>query len=150
MSSLLSDAEKTELNAVYKNLADTFARPLVAYHEAEKVVLISDPNFNRLRKFNQSSTKVENIKIERTIQARVYYAPKQENPVQSFGGQGPQNKLRVSDGMVRIKIHIDDYDFMAKAKKVELDGNLYDIDTVERPHGLFGVEYYTYWLQRSQ
>jgi len=149
MASLLSTTDKAALVSAYENLVDTFKRPIVVYHEAEKTVVISDPNYNRLRKFSQNTRNPDNTPVSRTINARIYYASKQGSPFNTFG-QSPQNKAKIDDGMVRIKIHADDFEFMSKAKKIELDGNLFDVDSVERPHGLFDTEYYTYWLKRSQ
>lgn len=151
MASLLTDAQKAALATAFQDVVDTFSRALVVYHEPEKVIISSDVNYNRLNTVNQNAHNPQNVPIYRTIMARIWYAPKMTNPFAVYSyTNNPQDKIKMADGMVRIKVKSDDFSFIGRAKRIELDGNLFDIDTVERPHGLFGVDYYTYWLKRVQ
>lgn len=152
-TSLLSDTEKAELVTAFADLVETFVRPLVAYQEAEKIVLISDPKYNRLNRINQTNLTPQYSSIAQIINARILY---EKNMSVYFGDlsksrqEGTQNKIPMTDGIVRIKVDADGFAFIGRAKRVELDGNMFEIITVESPHGLFGAEYYTYWLKRFQ
>lgn len=152
MSSLISDSQKASLVADFSSLVDTFVRPLIAYKEAQKIVISTDPNFNRLNRFDQNQTKIQNAPVYQTINARIYYNKNIDNPYGDINGKTPssQLKLRMPDGAVRIKVDAAGFAYIGQTKRIELDGNLFEVASVERPHGLFGVEYYTYWLTRLQ
>lgn len=151
MPSLISDADKASLVAAFQDLADTFARPITAYKEAERVVLSTNPNFNRLNKFDQTSTSSTFVPVYTTFNARVMYASNMQNPlaqlIQMRHGYS-QEKIRMPEGQVRIKVDYSGYAYMQDVKEVELDGNKFEVDSLERPHGIFSTGYFTYWLKR--
>ncbi len=152
MAGLLTDAQKAALGAQFSSMAQTFERNIVVYQEAEKTVVSSNPSFTRLNAANQNNTDIENEPVLQTIPARILYGSKMTNEFAqlSHGDLDFQKKLKMSEGIVRIKVRATYYNFFKDAKKVELDGQLFDVDTVERPHGLFNVDFYTFWLKRSQ
>ena len=49
---------------------------------------------------------------------------------------------------VRIKLKIEDYNYIRDAKRIELDGRLFHVDSDARPHGLFdSIQFYTLFLR---
>lgn len=152
MSSLLSDSEKAVLVADFQGVVDTFVRPLIVYQEATHTVIISDPNYNPLEAYNQNNLDITNTPNYTTISGRVMYDKNQEwNFIKPYAG-GDNGQLKVKDATkqsVRIKVDPSGYALLNTAKKVELDGNLFDLDSIARPHGLFAADYYTFFFVRS-
>lgn len=154
MASLLSDAEKAALEAEMVNVADTWERDILVFVSPEKLIVSSNPNFNR---FQQNSQNLQNqnpgnVPQSYIIKARVLYNKEQMYPYMNpyVGGSNDEAQLkqRVEEGKVRIKVGPSGYAIMGDAKKIEFDGLAFDCDTVVRPHGLFNSQYYTYNLKR--
>lgn len=150
MSSLLSQAEKDALSAVIVNVAETFERPITIYKEAQQTVISSDPNYNRFNAADQNAGNTV-IPIRYSFPARILYGKKSSNPymepyLSKVDGKG-QLKIRTPDEFVRIKIGPSGNAIMADSKRIEFDGTLFEVDSVVRPHGLFDVQYYTYYLK---
>ena len=59
-------------------------------------------------------------------------------------------KVNRPDGgsLVRIKLKIEDFEYIKEAKRIELDGRMFHIDSDPRAHGLFDViQFYTLYLR---
>lgn len=155
MSSLLSDSEKAELVADFQSVVDTFVRPLTVYQEATHTVIISDPNYNILEgNYNQNNIDITNTPNYTSINGRVMYDKNQEwSFTKPYAGQGAgEGQLKVKDATkrsVRIKVDPAGYELLKTAKKIELDGSMFDIESVARPHGLFVPNYWTFYFVRS-
>ncbi len=152
MSSLLSDSEKAELVADFQGVVDTFVRPLTVYQEATHTVIISDPNYNPLEAYNQNNTDITNTPNYTVISGRVMYDKNQEWAFTKPYAGGDNGQLKVKDATkqsVRIKVDPSGYALLNTSKKVELDGNLFDLESIARPHGLFAPNFYTFYFVRS-
>lgn len=152
MSSLLSDSEKAELVADFQGVVDTFVRPLTVYQEATHTVIISDPNYNPLEAYNQNNTNITNTPNYTVISGRVMYDKNQEWAFTKPYAGGDNGQLKVKDATkqsVRIKVDPSGYALLNTSKKVELDGNLFDLESIARPHGLFVPNYWTFYFVRS-
>lgn len=156
VASLLSDSEKNGLVAAFSALHDTYSRPITAWHEGEVLVVSTTPNasanvnFNRLNRFDQTSLNPDRVPVSATFNARIYYDKKEDNPLAQLMrfNATSQEKVRMPNGMVRIKVDASGNSFMLGSKRIKLDGNLFDVDSVERPHGIFGSGYWDWWLKR--
>ena len=151
--SLLTDSEKATLFAQFDSAMATFLRPLIVYQEPEKTVIISDPNYNPLEgAYNQNDTEVLNTPIYTTINGRILYDKDQEwSYVKPYPGND-NGQLKVKDQTVRsvrAKTDYSGHSLLSTAKKIELDGYLFDIQSQPRPHGPFGTGYWTYYFVRS-
>lgn len=149
---MLSDSEKNSLVTDFQGVVDTFVRPLIVYQEATHTVIISDPNYNPLEAYNQNNTDITNTPNYTTISGRVMYDKNQEWAFTKPYAGGNNAQLKVKDATkqsVRIKVDPSGYALLNTAKKVELDGNLFDLDSIARPHGLFAADYYTFYFVRS-
>ena len=50
--------------------------------------------------------------------------------------------------MVRIKLKIEDYQYIKEAKRIEFDGRMFRVESDPRAHGLFDVvQFYTLYLR---
>lgn len=154
MSSLINDSQKASLVSDFQGVVDTFVRPLVVYQEAQHIVIISDPNYNPLTATNQNNTQITNIPVYTTISGRILYDKGQEwSFVRPYPGRGTaEGQIKVKDDVirsVRIKVDHSGYQLLRDSKKVQVDGHLFDNESVARPHGLFASNYYTFYFVRS-
>ena len=151
---MLSDSDKSDMVAGFQNVVDTFVRPLYVYQEATQVVVITDPNYNPIDGYNQNNQNVTNLANFTIISGRVLYDKQQEWAfVRPYVGRGPnEGQLKIKDQTtrsVRIKVDPTGYALLNTAKKVQVDGNLFDIESIARPHGLFAPNFYTFYFVRS-
>jgi hypothetical protein len=154
VSSLLTDLDKASIVSDFKNVVDTFVRPLLVYQEPTHTVIVSDPNFNPLVAFNQNNTQITNTPVINTISGRILYDKNQEwSYLRPYPGRGTaEGQIKVKDAVirsVRMKVDVSGYNLIKTSKKVEIDGYLFDTESIARPHGLFGAEYYTFYFVRS-
>ena len=145
MASFFTAAEKDYLSSFIDDIHDTWKREIVVYQEAEKTILSTDPNFNPI--FRRNITNVEVEVSKSTIEARIYYGRNQEVAGINENGLDFQTKLGVPIGWVRLKVDPDGYEVLKDAKRIEFDGKVFKPLSSNRPHGLFDVRYYTFYLQ---
>ena len=147
MTSFLSDDEKLHLASQFKHLHDTFAREIVVYKEAQKVIINTDPNYNYLYNNSGATTSIKNVPQKMVFKARIFYDYNRE--LEYFGEATAQTKVeRISaNDRVRIKLEKQDYEYIKGAKRIEFDGRMFFIDSDARAHGLFDVDFYTLFLK---
>ena len=148
MANLIPEPQRTLLKSVIDDIHDTFARDIIVYKEAKRVIISTDSNYNYL--YNNVSgefgTSVQNQPQSQTFKARILYEDKQRE--KNFDGEvDSQINVQRPIGQVRIKINEEGYLYIKDVKRVELDGRKFIVDGDERPHGLFGAEYYTFYLK---
>lgn len=149
--SLLTDAEKASLSAVLQSGVQTWFRPLTVYQEAQRTVVVSDPNFNPIEAWNQNATNIENTPVYTTISGAILWSKNQDWRYITPGGVHP-SQLKIKDATnqaCRLKVDASGYALLSTAKQVTIDGVQMDLDTQPRPHGLFGVDRYTFHFIRS-
>lgn len=139
--------------ALDKGVQD-FLVPLYVYQEAQQTVVVSDPNFNPIDGYNQNNLNVTNLVNYTLISGRVLYDKQQEWAyARPYVGRGPnEGQLKIKDQTtrsVRIKVDASGYALLNTAKKVQVDGFLFDLESIARPHGLFASTYYTFYFVRS-
>ena len=145
--SLIGDAAKKKLASHFNDLHDTFARDIVVYKEAQKVVISTDPNYNYIYNNTGGATSVQNIPQKQTFKARILYDDNRDT--EYFGEFGSSTKIKRVDSAsrVRIKLKKDDYLYIKDAKRIEFDERMFLVDSDPRPHGLFEVDFYTLYLK---
>lgn len=144
MAEFLSPSERASIAANLLDLHDTFGREIVVYKEAQKVVISTDPGFNKLYgNAGKSTPNVQNVPVRKVFKARVRYDT--DRSLEYFGETDAQVKVNRPDpnSTVRIKLKVEDYDYIKEAKRVELDGRMFHIESDPRPHGLFDVVQFT-------
>tara|TARA_Y100000114_G_C11760904_1_gene329651 strand:+ start:1365 stop:1841 length:477 start_codon:yes stop_codon:yes gene_type:complete len=140
MAEFLSSSQRAEMAANLLDLHDTFGRDIVVYKEAQKVIMSTDPGYNYLYGNSGSTTpNVQNIPVRKVFKARIRYDT--DRGLEYFGEADAQVKVNRPDASstVRIKLKIEDYNYIKEAKRVELDGRMFHIESDPRPHGLFDV-----------
>ena len=140
MAKFLSSSDRAHIAANLLDLHDTFGRDIVVYKEAQKVIISTDPNYNYLYNSGGSqTTSIENVPVKRVFKARIRYDS--DRSLEYFGETDAQVKVTRPDpnSMVRIKLKIEDYQYIKDSKRIELDGRMFHIESDPRPHGLFDV-----------
>ena len=129
-----------------QNMHDTFARSIFVYKESLKVIISSDPNFNYL--YNNVKGVKQTIRKSqfKQIKARISYMDKQTE-INLDAEVDSQIKVSQAIGEVRIKIDKEGQDYFKDAKRIEIDGRLFFTVTDVKKHGLFGTNFFTYYLR---
>jgi hypothetical protein len=140
MAEFLSPSERASIAANLLDLHDTFGRDIVVYKEAQKVIVSTDPSYNYLyRNAGSTTPNVQNVPVRKVFKARIRYDT--DRSLEYFGETDTQVKVNRPDpnSMVRIKLKIEDYEYIKSAKRMEFDGRMFHIESDPRPHGLFDV-----------
>lgn len=145
MGSLLDSLQKAGLESVMHDVHDTFKRTVKAYKEGKKVVISTNPNYNGLYG-KPANTQV--VPIERTMEVRIYYFSKSQEKQGMNISSEDSLQVQGSEGEVRIKVTNADYEFLADAERITLDGEVFRFGSAPRRHGLFGAEFVTLILKR--
>jgi len=146
-TSLLSDSEKAALDLVIEDVHETFARMITVFKEASEVVIITDPNFNPLYNTAGQTTSIINTPVYKQFKARIYYNDDIAKQYWSETSVNTQIKLQAIVGTVRLKIRAEDYEYIQDARRFDLDGRRFVLNSSFRGHGLFDSQYYTLYLK---
>lgn len=148
MANLISNSERTYLESLMDDMHETFSRDIVIIKDAKRIIISTDPNYNYLYNnvsgaFNQT---VQNQPQKQTFKARILYGKKQVQ--ENVDGEvDSQTNVDLPAGHVRIKLDQEGYDYIKKAKRVTFDDKIFEINTDDRPHGLFRPRFYTFYLK---
>ena len=149
MAEFLSSSDRATIAAHLLDLHDTFGRDIVVYKEAQKVIISTDPSYNHLYNTAGATTQsVENVPVKKIFKARIRYDT--DRSLESFGEADAQIKVDRPDAnsLVRIKLKIEDYQYIKEAKRIEFDGRMFRVESDPRAHGLFDVvQFYTLYLR---
>lgn len=155
MASIISSGVKNVLEHQFQLIHDTFARPIIIYRQAEKIIISSSTANNQFFQgtnvpFND---QVQNVAVSGQFNARILYSKKEEQAMfEPFGirklGGDQINMLREA-GDVRIKLDITGASYLFDAKRVTFDGEVFTIRSSKRPHGLFTPYYYDFYLNKE-
>ena len=146
MSSYLNSNQKKQFEGVMQNMHDTYARSIFVYKESLKVIISTDSNFNYL--YNNVKGVKQTIRKSqfKNILARISYMDKQTE-INLDAEVNSQIKVSQAIGEVRIKLDKEGYEYFKEAKRVEIDGRLFFSVTDVKKHGLFGPNFFTYYLR---
>jgi|TARA_R100001163_G_scaffold40232_1_gene30515 hypothetical protein len=147
MASLLTDAEKTEINSALSDVHDTFARDIYVYVE-EASSTPAELNYNPLYGRTKNTAKIssEVTLTKHTFAARIFYKNEQKEDIIDGGGQ---MNLLASEGQIRIKVKSDAYEKIKICSKIEVDDELYIVDGDAKSIGPFDSQFYSIFLKRE-
>jgi len=150
MASILSDAEKKQIQLELDNVRDTFFREIYVYiRKATESPNQITADFNPLygsKKETTRHTTSRNTLEKIAIQAVVKYENFQDEDV--VDAQSQMN-LAASRGKVRLKVKKDAYEKLKIASRVEVDDSLYSLDSDAKHIGPFDSQYYQVNLKRE-
>ena len=147
MASLISDSEKTSLNDVMDDQADTFSRPVTIIKDPVVTVPTPSSSFNSIYGNAGATTPITYTEQSSTVQARIQYGSMGEDYFTA--SQSPnQIKVYIPEGQVRMKIKAADFDTVSEAKRVKFDNQEFSFYSDFRGHGLFDTKFYTVMLKK--
>lgn len=146
MASLISQSRQNMVSAVFKNLHDTFTREITVYKNAKAVSISSSPSYNSIYGSRSQAESIEFQTVSKTFKVRIYFIKNEQEFFQS-GGQNPSiDKIIFPNGLVKIVVEPDAFEFLKEARKVEFDGVIYSIRSPGTPEGLFETQFYEFYL----
>ncbi len=84
--------------------------------------------------------------VQHTIKARIKYIDAKEANL-TDGNIGSQLDIELVDGSVRITVDAAGFNLLKEAKRCEFEGGKYEIVSKGNPTGIFGPQYYHFYLK---
>jgi hypothetical protein len=156
MADLIPVADKVKYDAVFDDIHDTFSQTIFVYKIFNERFIGINMNQNYNGLYDQALNKNElgtasdiNEQVRKVeARARVHYISKQgdfEDP-----STGQQTALKFPIGSIRLKLKSDAFELIKDAKEVEVDGELFNLDTDSSKSGMFTVKHYIVYLRKIQ
>lgn len=146
MSDLIPSNDKIKYDKIFDDIHDTFAREITIFKKEKKIFIATDSTYNALysRIKNQAGSDkvVEVIKLK----ARIAYAGNFE-----FLRQNSENEILgidIPSDHIRIKVNEEGYNIIRQASDIEVDGELFNVNSDAAKSGMFSVKYYNLLLKR--
>lgn len=144
---LLSEEDKQNIHKIFDNLHDTFSRDIEIYVSERETIVNLNPEFNPIfGEKDKNSPFVAHTKYVR--KARIKYIGDQERVY----GIGLNSQLNVSfaKGEIRLKVDDETYKLIAKAKKINIDGNICELISSPIRIGPFNPNYWMIQVKQSE
>lgn len=146
--SLISESQKLNLKDSFDSIHQTFKKSIKIFYSS-KIVSISTSEKNsqiyreKIRRENQVEIR------EDSIDARILFSEEKSSLQEGSFSSQDQIKFELPKNTVRIKVSSQDFAKIKDAEIFEIDGSKYKNKSVEKPHGLFGFDYYTIFLEKT-
>lgn len=142
-TSLISDSQKDTIKAIIDDIHETFAREITVYEEGKKVLIAASSQYNGLygRTAGGRNTTTTREVVAHTIKARIKYIDSGEQ-----GLSEGTTQVEMIDGSVRITVDANGFELLKEAKRCEFEGRKYTIKSKGNPTGIFGPQYYHFYL----
>jgi hypothetical protein len=146
-TSLISDSQKTAIKSILDDIHETFARNITVYKDGVKILIASSQEYNGIYgKTYSGESSTSTTSESHTVKARIKYINANEESM-SDGQINSQFGIEVIDGSVRITVDASGFNILKEAKRCEFEGGKYKIVTKGNPTGIFGPQYYHFYLQ---
>lgn len=146
-TSLISDSQKTAIKSIIDDIHETFARNITVYKDGAKILIAASQEYNGIYGRTDSGESSISINSEaHTVKARIKYIDAKEV---ALAGEkiNSQLDIEVIDGSVRITVDASGFNILKEAKRCEFEGGKYKIVTKGNPTGIFGPQYYHFYLE---
>ena len=145
MASILNDTEKAEIQSSLQDVRDTFARDIYVYTKTQQPASWSNnPFYGNSGTTSSLSTQEELTKF--TYSANILYENDQDEKLFDGGGQAG---LPSSEGRIRIKVNAEANEKIKICERIEVDGNLFVVDSDPKAIGPFSPQAYMWYLKRE-
>tara|TARA_B110000483_G_scaffold195833_1_gene233787 strand:+ start:1557 stop:2033 length:477 start_codon:yes stop_codon:yes gene_type:complete len=146
-ASLISSSQKNTISAIIDDIHETFARNITVYEEGKKILIAASSEYNGIYgRTNDGTTSTSTTSVSHTIKARIKYIDAREANL-AGGGIGSQLDIELVDGSVRITVDAAGFNLLKEAKRCEFEGGKYEIVSKGNPTGIFGPQYYHFYLK---
>ena len=146
MASLVSDAEKEELEVIFKDIFDTFKRQITVHKEPTKTV--SDINVASIFGYGDAGG-TPNQNITYTPVSKQFYASISYKFSSSDTDYIQDINSFVPGSIVKMKVEEATKDYIVnngKTEHIELDGKRYNLISKDIKSNFLGVCYYVFYL----
>ena len=145
-TSLISDSQKRTIKAIIDHIHETFARNITVYEEGKKILISASSEYNGIYgKTSSGTASTSKTSVTHTIKARIKYINAREQNL-SDGNISSQLGIETIDGSVRITVDQSGFVILKEAKRCEFEGRKYTIESKGNPTGIFGPQYYHFYL----
>ena len=145
-TSLISDSQKNTIKAIIDDIHQTFARDITVYEEGKKILISASSEYNGIYgKTSSGAASTSRTSVTHTIKARIKYINAREQNL-SDGSISSQLGVETMDGSVRITVDGSGFIILKEAKRCEFEGRKYTIESKGNPTGIFGPQYYHFYL----
>lgn len=151
MSSFISSSQQGSLQAPFSNLHDTFGRDITIFKNGQQITIATNPEHNFIWEGSPTNDVVRIIPVSGVFKARIRYSTNQVRNQLNTAVQGKgadQINVEIENGDVRLKLDATGAAFIKDATRVTLDGDVFNIESPKRPHGLFNPQFYDFTLKR--
>ena len=146
-TSLISESQKTAIKSIIDDIHETFARNITVYKDGVKILIASSQEYNGIYgKTYSGESSTSTTSESHTVKARIKYINANEESM-SDGQINSQFGIEVVDGSVRITVDASGFNILKEAKRCEFEGGKYEIVTKGNPTGIFGPQYYHFYLK---
>ena len=145
-TSLISDSQKSTIKAIIDDIHETFARDISVFEDGRKILISASSEYNGIygrTGGGTSSTTVSSVK--HTVKARIKYINAREQNL-ADGNINSQLNIDFIEGSVRITVDAAGFAILKEAKRCEFEGRKYTIESKGNPTGIFGPQYYHFYL----
>ena len=145
--SLISENQKTSIKAIIDDIHETFARNIKVYEDGRRVLISASTEYNGIYgRTGGGTSSTSTTVVEHTIKARIKYIDAREQNL-ADGGIDSQMGIELMDGEVRITVDNAGFELLKDATRCEFEGRKYTIDSKGNPTGIFGPQYYHFYLK---
>jgi hypothetical protein len=145
-TSLISDSQKNTIKAIIDDIHETFARNITVYEEGKKVLISASSEYNGIYgKTSSGVSSTSKTSVSHVIKARIKYVNAREQNL-ADGNISSQLGIETIDGSVRITVDESGFAILKEAKRCEFEGRKYTIESKGNPTGIFGPQYYHFYL----
>jgi hypothetical protein len=148
MADFFSSEQKAQLEAVFTNIHDTFARDISIYKKKKSIYVATNQTYNALYARIKDQAKTIEEVTTTTVKARIQYMDRQY--IAEEYALRAQTNLPISEGQLRIKLDPAGYEAFTFANRIEIDGFVWKIKTDEAAIGLFSPHFYMLYLERAE
>lgn len=146
-TSLISESQKTAIKSIIDDIHETFARNITVYEEGKKILIAASSEYNGIYgRTGGGTTSTSTTSVSHTVKARIKYIDAKAGNL-ADGNINSQLDIEVIDGSVRITVDASGFNILKEAKRCEFEGGKYRIATKGNPTGIFGPQYYHFYLE---
>lgn len=146
MSDLLSSGEKSAIQAALQNVRDTFGQDIHVFVQTKQSADWDNENpfYGGNNPTSSLSSQEELTKF--TYKATITY---DNNQNEDLFDASAQANLPSSEGRVRIKVNSEANEKIKICERIEIDGNLFIVDSDPKPIGPFSPQAFMWYLKRE-
>lgn len=145
--SLLDSIDKSFVQSVLGEIHETIKRKFYVFIKSKDNIESSNQDFNPVYGNTEDELFSNNEILEKLeMYGRIQYVERQmENSI----GESTSTNLPISKGYARLKIAAADFEILKNSVKIEVDGDIFTLDSDQKNIGPFSIDFVTVFLRRE-